>query len=145
MHWLDRAVIHGRIDADDTADASLSHEYIDAWCEGLVSTAICIRLTLCHLHQKNVDYWASDSSQVASLPAERLRHALDGVEDFVNDLVTDSPHFARARSAPTPSGNLGSGWSSKKRPIEDLEVEGTNRLHRGEVNYMTLNKYSLLI
>jgi hypothetical protein len=29
MHRLNKALIHGRIDAIDVADAALSHEYID--------------------------------------------------------------------------------------------------------------------
>jgi hypothetical protein len=35
MHWLNRALVHKRIDSVDVAHASWSHEYIDVWCRGL--------------------------------------------------------------------------------------------------------------
>jgi hypothetical protein len=40
------------------------------------------------------------------------------LQNFLNDLVTDSPHVARARSAPTPSDNHGGNRLSKKGLIE---------------------------
>jgi hypothetical protein len=46
------------------------------------------------------------------------------LQNFMNDLVTESPHMGRARSAPTPYDNLGGRRSSKKRPPNDLEPEG---------------------
>jgi hypothetical protein len=46
--------------------------------------------------------------------------------------VTNSPNLGRARSAPTPYDNLGGSRPSKKRPREELEVEGTKCFQRDE-------------
>jgi hypothetical protein len=46
------------------------------------------------------------------------------LQNFVNDLVTDSPPLGRAGSVPNPSTSSVGSRSSKKRPLEDLEVEG---------------------
>jgi hypothetical protein len=55
------------------------------------------------------------------------------LQNFLNDLVTDSPRQDRAMSAPTPSDNLGGNRTTKKRPFEDLEVKGSmRRFQRGE-------------
>jgi hypothetical protein len=44
MHWLNRALVHGRIDATDAGDASWCHEYIDVWCGGLPAKPCVQRL-----------------------------------------------------------------------------------------------------
>jgi hypothetical protein len=50
----------------------------------------------------------------------------------LNDLVTDSHHLGHARSATKPIDNHGGRRPTKKRSLEDPEVEGTKRLQRGE-------------
>jgi hypothetical protein len=49
------------------------------------------------------------------------------LQNFVNDLVTDSPHMGR--SAPTSTDHQGGNRLSKKR---SSEPEGTKRRHQGE-------------
>jgi hypothetical protein len=53
------------------------------------------------------------------------------LQNFLNDLMTDSPHRCRERSAPTPSDNPGGSRLPKKRSFENLVVEANKRLQRG--------------
>jgi hypothetical protein len=75
---------------------------------------------------RSLHYWvgefsASDSSQVSSFSTKRLVHDARGVTKLPSDLVLDSPHMGRARSAPTPFHNPRGNRPTKKRPLEDLE------------------------
>jgi hypothetical protein len=54
------------------------------------------------------------------------------LQNFPNDLVTDSPHLGRARSAPTPSDHHGGSRPTEKRPLEDQKIEGAKHFYRGE-------------
>jgi hypothetical protein len=54
------------------------------------------------------------------------------LQNFLNDLVTDSPHLGRARPAPTPSNSQGGGQPTGKRPNDDSMLEASKRWQRGE-------------
>jgi hypothetical protein len=51
--------------------------------------------------------------------------ALVELQNFLYDLVIDSPHLSRARGAPTSSDNRGGGRPAQKRPLENSEVVAT--------------------
>jgi hypothetical protein len=53
-------------------------------------------------------------------------------KNFLNDLVTDSPHLGRVRPVPTPFNSPGGGQPTKKRPNDDPMVEAAKRRQRGE-------------
>jgi hypothetical protein len=52
-------------------------------------------------------------------------------QNFLNDLVTDSPHLCRAKSAHALAKH-GSSRRAKERPLDELEVEGIKLFERGE-------------
>jgi hypothetical protein len=55
------------------------------------------------------------------------------LQNFLNDLVTDSSHVGRVRSAPTPSNSHGGGSRPpKKRLLDEAHAKGTKRFARCE-------------
>jgi hypothetical protein len=57
------------------------------------------------------------------------------LQNFLNDLVTDSPHLGRAKGAPAPYDNLGGSRPAQKRPLDNPEVVATKHFERGEGSY----------
>jgi hypothetical protein len=75
-----------------------------------------------------------DSSQVPSFTVEGLHFALGGAVKFLNDLVTDSPHFGRARPAATQSTTpRGSDhetiqWSRRQNVGNNVKVQSLDEV-----------------
>jgi hypothetical protein len=83
-------------------------------------------------HQWVGVFLASNSRQVTSLPTKGYIMPLVELQNVLNYLVTDLPHLGRARSALTAFDSHGSGQPTKKRPLEEPQVEGTKSFQRCE-------------
>jgi hypothetical protein len=49
------------------------------------------------------------------------------LQDFLNNLLTDSPHLGRTKLAPIPSSNHVRRQPTMKRPNDDPMVEASKR------------------
>jgi hypothetical protein len=47
------------------------------------------------------------------------------LQNFLNDLVANSPHLGRAKNAPNPTDNHGRSKLAKKRPLDTQDVDAT--------------------
>jgi hypothetical protein len=48
------------------------------------------------------------------------------LQNFLNNFATDSHNLGRARTTPTPSRNLEGNRPTKKRPLNNHDIEGSN-------------------